>query len=131
MFGLLFLRNKKKTHADPSILQACLLCLKRNVSQTFESSSYKNVYPNLIRGMFFIPCDNWKILFFMQIFHFLDVWCNRHVVAFFETSVLNCAFYVRYLHNNTTLALLKVQNKVVMHWFVIIAPIFNAYPGLS
>ena len=63
--------------------------------------------------MFFIPYDNWKTLFFMQIYRKPVVWCNRHVVAFFEASVLK---EVRILYplspQNITLMLIpKVQNK--------------------
>ena len=38
--------------------------------------------------MFFIPFDNWKTLFFIQIYQYSVVWYNRHVAAFFETGVL-------------------------------------------
>ena len=62
----------------------------------------------------FILCDNWKILFFIQIYCYLE---------FAETVVLLCslkqvfwkkfAFYIRYLHNNITMLLmLKAHNKV-------------------
>ena len=95
LFGLLFSRNTKKAHTGQSILQTLLLCLKRNVSQTFKSSSCKKVFlkyvyhwSNLLRRMFFIPCDNWKALFFIQIYHYPEVWYNRHIAAFFEASVL-------------------------------------------
>ena len=39
LFGLLFCKNAKKVHTDQIILQVFLLCLKRSVLQTFESSS--------------------------------------------------------------------------------------------
>ena len=38
--------------------------------------------------MFFILCDNWKTFFFIQTYRYPEVWCNRHVAALFETSVL-------------------------------------------
>ena len=38
--------------------------------------------------MFFIPCDNYKALFFMQIYRYTETWYNCHVAAFFVTSVL-------------------------------------------
>ena len=38
--------------------------------------------------MFFISCNNWKTFFFIQTYRYPEVWCNRHVAAFFETSVL-------------------------------------------
>ena len=63
-----------------------LLCLKRNVSQTFESSSCENLSPkcvcywySLLRSIFFVPCDNWKTLFFIQIHCYPEVFCNHHV----------------------------------------------------
>ena len=42
------------------------LCLTRNISETFQSSSYKNNWLNLLRWMFFVPCDNLKTLFFIR-----------------------------------------------------------------
>ena len=38
--------------------------------------------------MFFVPCDNCKKLVLTQIYCYPEVRCNRHVAAFFETSVL-------------------------------------------
>ena len=38
--------------------------------------------------MFFIPYDNWKTLFFIQIYHYPEVSYNRNVAAFFETIIL-------------------------------------------
>ena len=95
LFDLLLPRNTKKTHTDQSILQTVLLFLEGNVSQTFNSSSCRNVFPkcvyhwyNLLWWMFFIPCENWKTLFFIKIYRYPEVWYNRHVAAFFEGSVL-------------------------------------------
>ena len=48
LFGLLSTRNAKQTDTDQSILQAFLLCLKRNVSQTFQSSTCKKVLPKCV-----------------------------------------------------------------------------------
>ena len=71
LFNLVLPTNVKKTHTDKSILQTFLLCLKTNVSLTFKSNSCKKVFPkcvyhwyNLLRLMFFIPCDNWKMMLF-------------------------------------------------------------------
>ena len=38
--------------------------------------------------MLFISCDNWKTLLFIQTYCYPEVFCNHHVAAFFETSVL-------------------------------------------
>ena len=48
LFGLLFSRKEKKTHKDQNILQAFLLSLKRNISQTFKSDSCKKVLPKYV-----------------------------------------------------------------------------------
>ena len=84
LFGFHFTRNEKRAHTDQSILQNILLCLKRNFSQIFKSSSCKKVFLkcvyhgyNLLRWMFSIPCDNWKTLIFIQISRYPDVWYNH------------------------------------------------------
>ena len=62
--------------------------------------------------MFFIPVDNLKALFFMQIYQYPVVWYNRYVAAFFEASVLEEVRFIHYLWNNITVLLVsKVQNK--------------------
>ena len=38
--------------------------------------------------MLFITRDNWKTLFFIQIYRQAEPWLNRHIAIFFETSVL-------------------------------------------
>ena len=66
-----------------------LLCLKRNVSQTYESSNCRNFFSkcvyywnSLLPWMFFIPCDNWKT-YFIQIYRYPEVFYNHHAVVFF------------------------------------------------
>ena len=83
LFGRLFSRNAKKTNADQSTSQAFVLCLKRNDSQTFKSSSceklflqcvcYKYIKYNVLRWMFFIPYDNWKTLFFVKVCRYFKI----------------------------------------------------------
>ena len=69
-FGIISSRNVKKTHTDQIMIQVFSLCLKRTVSQTFESKScqkrfrkYVCYWCNLLRWMYFIPSDNWKTFF--------------------------------------------------------------------
>ena len=38
--------------------------------------------------MFFIPCDDWKTLFFKQIYRYPQGSYNRHLTEFYVTSVL-------------------------------------------
>ena len=127
LFGLLFSRNAKKTHTDQSILLTFLLCLKKNVSLTLKSSGCKKVFRkcvyhgyNLLRWMFLIPCDNWKTFLLIQTYRYPEVWCNRHVAAFLETSILKkVLIHIHYFHNNITMLLipqysyfLHVPNKI-------------------
>ena len=72
-----------------------LFSLKRSASKAFQSSRRKRVLPkcvyhwyNLLRWMFFIPCDNSKQYFFTQIYCYSEAWCNCHAAAFFQASVL-------------------------------------------
>ena len=72
-----------------------LFSLKRSASKAFQSSRCKRVLPkcvyhwyNLLRWMFFIPCDNSKQYFFTQIYCYSEAWCNCHAAAFFQASVL-------------------------------------------
>ena len=93
--GLPFSRNVKKSNTDQSLQQAFSFCLKRSVSLTFKNASYKKVFPkcvydwyNLLCWMFFILCDNRKQYFFRKSYCYPEASCQRHVAAFFETSVL-------------------------------------------
>ena len=120
-FGL-FPRNVRKTDTDyQSILQPFLFCLKRSVSQIFKSSSCKKIFPkcvyhwySLLRWILFIPCDNWKQYFFTQIHHYPEAWCNRHVAAFFKTSVLKevrilCPLSLQQYYNDAYHQRLKIE----------------------
>ena len=85
---MVFSRNAKKAYTDQSILQTFLLCLGRNVPQTFKSSSCKTSFSSVyiidttsFDKCFFIPCDDWKTLFFIQIYHYPEVQHNRHVAS--------------------------------------------------
>ena len=118
LFGLLFSRNPKEAGTNQSVLQTFLLCLKRNVPQIFKSSSCIKVFLkcvchwyNLLWQMFFISCDNWKLLFFIQIYCYPEVQYNHHVAPLFETSVFKeICIYICYL-SITKLLIANVQNK--------------------
>ena len=73
LFCLLTSRSAKKTRTDQSIPCVFLLCLKRNVPQTFKSASCNNPFLqciwycyNLLWWMFFILRDNWKAILFIK-----------------------------------------------------------------
>ena len=54
-----------------------------------------------------------RYYFFIQISRYPEVWCNRHVAAFFEKIVVKeVRVYACYLHNNITMLLIaEVQNE--------------------
>ena len=68
--------------------------------------------------MFFIPCDNWKTLLFIEVFHFLEANFNRHVEFFFEAKILKkvrvlCVISTITVRSNI---MSKIQNKAVIHY---------------
>ena len=64
--------------------------------------------------MFFIPFDDWKTLFFIKVYRYSEDFSNGHVVTFFEPSVLREICILQYLGNNSTILILKFQNKFVV-----------------
>ena len=114
LFGLLFSRNAKKTHINQSILLTFLLCLKRNVSLALKSSSCNKAFPkcvyhgyNLLRWMFFIPCDNWKTFFLYKLivaqkFGVTGMLLRSLKQVFWKKS----RFHIHYFHNNITIILI-------------------------
>ena len=114
-FGLLFSRNAKKTDADQSINnKLSLFSLKRSVSQTFKSSSCKRVFPkcayhwyNLLRWMFFIPCDNCKQYFLHKFIITQRLGATAMLLCSFKQVFWKkFAFYIHYLHDNTIMMLI-------------------------
>ena len=61
--------------------------------------------------MFFILCDNYKTLFSIQFYLYLEVLFNRHVLAFFEASDLK---EVHTMQHNTIL-MPKFQNEALVY----------------
>ena len=71
----------------PKYTSSFLICLNLNDWQTFKSSSCKNGFLqyvcyrcNLLRWMFFIPCDSWKTLFFLRVCRYCEI---------FSTAILS------------------------------------------
>ena len=57
---------------------------------------------NLLREMFFILCNNWKVLFLIKDDRFPEVLFNRHVPVFFEASDSKEFCVSFFLHNTNT-----------------------------
>ena len=121
---MLFSRKAKKTRTDQSILQAFLLCLKRNVYKHLKLAAAKKSFPSvyIINKTCFDECflvhvflvHNWKTLFFnkfsvTQRFGAIAMFLNALQQVLWKRS----AFYVCYLHNNTSMLLIpKVSKKI-------------------
>ena len=98
-----------------------LFSLKRSASKAFQSSRRKRVLPkcvyhwyNLLRWMFFIPCDNSKQVFFLHRFIVTQrlggtvMLMNSVKQVFWKKST----YCMHYLHINITMMLIvKVQNE--------------------
>ena len=65
-------------------------------------------YWNLLRWMFFILCDNLKILLFMKVWRYSEIFFKRYVVAFFDDRVSK-EFRILYVIFIITIP--KFQNK--------------------
>ena len=115
MENLLLPRNAKRSHTDQNILQGLLLCLKRNISQTFKSSSCKTFFPSVY--VIDTACSDECFLF--QVIIGIRYFLYRFIVtqSFFAIAMFLCSlkksvFYVRYLHNKIKMLLIpKVHTK--------------------
>ena len=57
--------------------------------------------------MFFIPCDNWKTLFFIKIFRTQKFGANAMLLSSVKQVFwTKYAFYLHYLRNNITMLLI-------------------------
>ena len=95
LFGFLFSMETKKTRTDLSGL-------------IFFSTMFV-IRCNLLRWMFFIPCDKWKTLFFPKSLWLPQDFVNRHFSVFFETSVLKQVRILPLFHNKNAVLSLKLQ----------------------
>ena len=111
-----------------------------NDSQIFKSSSCKRLFLqsecyrcNLLRWMFFVPCDNWKLLFFLKVCRYCDIFSTVILSFYFETSVLKEVPILRYLDNQcsaNTNANAKFQNKVIVYYTYTELKSFPSWPFL-
>ena len=66
--------------------------------------------------MLFIPCDNWKTLFFPKVCRYFEICSIAVIVVFFEASVLKELRILRYLHNYRAALILQLQNKAIVFY---------------
>ena len=100
-------------------MQAFLLCLKSNDTQTFKSLQLqKNFFTSVyvITTTCFDECffSIWylKDIFLMKVYRYHDIFFNLHVLVFFETSVLKEVSILHYCISTTTVQNTKVPKKM-------------------
>ena len=65
----------------------------------------------------FIPCDNWKALFFITVYRYFESFFQPPCYwGFFETFFLKQVRILRCLHNNSTIRIPRFQNKAVLYF---------------
>ena len=101
----------KSRNAPQNKPQVFLLCLKRNDSQTFKTSSSRNLFSGvyavvqLVSMIFFTPCDNWETLFFIKVFRYSEVFfeslcCCSLRKKFWKKSVFTLSTQRQYNNNS-------------------------------
>ena len=60
--------------------------------------------------MFLILCGNWTTLFSVKVYRYSEGFPNRHVVAFFEISVLKEVRILRYFDSNSTVEIPELNS---------------------
>ena len=90
----------------PKYISSFLICPNLNDSETFKSSSCKNGFLqcvcyrcNLLRWMFFVPCDNWKMLLFPKVCRYCEIFSTAILSfslkqVFWKKSVFSCTIIV-------------------------------------
>ena len=124
LVGLLFSRNVKKVHTDQSILQTFLFCLKRNVSQVFDSSSWKKSFSNvyIIDTTWFDECFWFHVITGRHYFYKCIVTQRFGTTTMLLRSLKQVfwrksTLYIGYLLNNITM-LLKFTMRQNFNLFV-------------
>ena len=111
-----------------------LLCLKRNFSQTFKSSSCKKVFPKCayhIDTICFNECFLFHVMIERRYFLYKFIFTQRFV----ETAMLlyslkqvfwkKSAFYIYYLHNNITMLLTPRVHKQSSYFLNLLIALFT------
>lgn len=97
----------------PTLIQFFYSLWKETSHEPSKVTAAKNIlqcvdyWYDLLRSIFFIPCDDWKILLLVKRFRYFEIFFNCHIASFFETIILKEVFILRYLHNNSMKLILK------------------------
>ena len=61
---------------------------------------------NLLRWIFFVPCDNWKKLFFLKVCRYCEIFLTAILSFSLKQVFLKEIRILRYLHNNSVVLIL-------------------------
>ena len=115
-------KNVKEDSYRPKYTSPFLICLNINDSQTFKSSSCKNVFLqcvyyrcSLLRWMFFVPCDSWKTLFFLKVCRYCEIFTTAILpFPFKQVFWKKSIFYA--IGDSTLLILMLSSKKTVVYY---------------
>ena len=116
-FGLLFSIKVKDDSYRPKYTSSFLICPNLNNSQTFKSSSCKNFFLRyVIDATYFDERFLFHVItgrrYFSKSLSLPWDFLNRHIVVFFETSVLKEVRILRYFHNKCAVLILMLSSKI-------------------
>ena len=110
-----------RLHSSTLVIRLhCIHLQNRSEKEAVGKNFFFNVYvidANLLRSIFFIPCDKWKTLFLRKDCLYFEIFSTA---IFFETSVLKEFCTLHYLHNNNTVLILKFQNIAIVYYTYIV-----------
>ena len=117
LFGLLLSTKVKEDSQRPKNTSSFLICPNLNDSQAFKSNSYKKYFlqraryrRNLLRCMFFVPCDNWKTLFFLRVFSYCEIFSTAILSLSLKQVFERSPYFTQsVLHNNSAVLILMLM----------------------
>ena len=85
---------------------------------------------NLLRGIFYISCDNWKTLLFIKVYCYPEGLFQSPCYCVLWTSVLKKVHIWFYLHNNGTILLPNFHIKFAVYYTCEISLFIQLYSFL-
>ena len=76
---------------------------------------------NLLRWMFFVPCDNWKLLFFLKVCRYCDIF-STVILSFYLKQVFwkKSLFYVTSTISAVLILMLMLSSKIKLSYTILI-----------
>ena len=108
----------QKNSNRPKYTRVFYFCLKRNDPQTFRIGTWKIPFLQcicycyeLLRLMFLILCDTLNTLLFKKICRYSEIFKATYCCFIWNQYFERSSYFIRYLHNNNTMLILKFENE--------------------